>query len=263
MENHLSAWGLSAPELLAETATGRVYRVRRGEETLALKIIRGRGLPFAARGADALAAFAGEGAARLLARAGDAQLLEYVEGPDLAAYVRRGRDEEATTILAETVARLHARPLAPPATLISLPDHFASLFRRAGAGGLYAAAAAEARRLLAEEHEPRVLHGDIHHENIRWSAARGWLAIDPHGVYGDPAYETANSFQNPLGFGDVTEAIERRAAILSARLGLARRRLLGFAFAHGALSAAWSEEDGGDPAASLRVAAAIHSRLTT
>ena len=45
------------------------------------------------------------------------------------------------------------------------------------------------RELLEESNDPVVLHGNLHPWNIL-SAERGpWLAIDPKGVVGDPAYE--------------------------------------------------------------------------
>ncbi|HKA75114.1 MAG TPA: aminoglycoside phosphotransferase family protein [Xanthobacteraceae bacterium] len=37
--------------------------------------------------------------------------------------------------------------------------------------------------------ERKLLHGDLHHDNILWDATRGWVAVDPKGVIGEPAYE--------------------------------------------------------------------------
>ena len=47
-----------------------------------------------------------------------------------------------------------------------------------------------------------LLHGDLHHENIM-HGPRGWLAIDPKGVLGDPGFDAANMFYNPLDRDDL------------------------------------------------------------
>jgi len=79
---------------------------------------------------------------------------------------------------------LSPSPIAPPPDLQPLRERFASLFkaakadRDAGAGSLYVEAAATAERVLAEPHDVRPLHGDLHHDNILFGP-RGWLAIDP------------------------------------------------------------------------------------
>lgn len=53
-----------------------------------------------------------------------------------------------------------------------------------------------ARRLLETQTDRVPLHGDLHHENILLSA-HGWLAIDPKGLWGDPAMEAAAFLRNP------------------------------------------------------------------
>lgn len=52
-------------------------------------------------------------------------------------------------------------------------------------------------RLLESSPEPRLLHGDLHHENILWGGGR-WWAIDPKGLWGDPAWEAAAFLRNPF-----------------------------------------------------------------
>ncbi|OYX00148.1 MAG: hypothetical protein B7Z15_20540, partial [Rhizobiales bacterium 32-66-8] len=85
------------------------------------------------------------------------------------------------------------------------------------------------------------LHGDLHHDNIM-SSDRGWLAIDPKGLIGDPAYDVANVFINPKGAAHLAtdpRRIAARADILAERLNYSRKRILGWAAAHAALSACW------------------------
>jgi streptomycin 6-kinase len=50
--------------------------------------------------------------------------------------------------------------------------------------------------MLADPREVRVLHGDIHHRNIRMSG-RGWLSLDPKGLVGERTYDCASSLCNP------------------------------------------------------------------
>ena len=83
-----------------------------------------------------------------------------------------------------------------------------------------------------------------------------WLAIDPMGVWGDPAYEPANAFRNPDGAADLVfrpDRITHLANRFAHHLGHPRRRLLGWAAAHCALSTRWSLQDGRDITEDLRL----------
>lgn len=116
-------------------------------------------------------------------------------------------------------------------------------------------AARLARVLLDTSPTLQALHGDLHHDNILRSP-RGWLAIDPKGVSGDPAYEPANAFRNPGGAGDLIfrpDRIARLADRFSQSLHQPRSRILGWAAAHCALSILWSREDGLDPSQDQRL----------
>src|SRR5688572_6817005 len=41
-----------------------------------------------------------------------------------------------------------------------------------------------------------VVHGDLHHDNVLRAEREPWLAIDPHGVVGDPGYEARSMVYN-------------------------------------------------------------------
>jgi streptomycin 6-kinase len=103
-----------------------------------------------------------------------------------------------------------------------------------------------------------VLHGDLHHFNLLRAGDDGWLAIDPKGVVGEPAYETGALLRNPkpalLALPDAARVLHRRAALLAEALDFDLDRVLGWAYAQAVLSAAWSVEDGEDPAFALAVA---------
>ena len=114
---------------------------------------------------------------------------------------------------------------------------------------------------------PSLLHGDLHHENVllgQRGGAASWLAIDPQGVWGDPAYEVANLFGNPRDHPALTLAADRPqrlAGTLERSLGLPGARILNWAYVHSCISAAWAIEDGDDPTYRLRVAERIGEAL--
>ena len=130
----------------------------------------------------------GQGAACVLAHDGEAVLLERAGGGRaLAAMAREGQDEQATRIICDVVAALHApRLAAPPSRLIPLPTWFAALGSVAGThGGLFEIAWRAARDLLEGSGTIGVvLHGDVHHDNVLDFGPAGWLAIDPKGLWG-------------------------------------------------------------------------------
>jgi streptomycin 6-kinase len=91
----------------------------------------------------------------------------------------------------------------------------------------------------------RPLHGDLHHENIMFGP-RGWLAIDPKGVLGDPGFDAANLFYNPLGHDDLCrnpDRIAHMATVFARTIGQDEGAILDHAFTYGCLSAAWHAED--------------------
>jgi streptomycin 6-kinase len=195
--------------------------------------------------------WAGDGAARVLARAGDALLLERAMGPrSLAGMARGGDDDEACRILCAAGARLHAaRDAAPPASLVPLAPWFRQLWPTAEAqGGLYAKSATAARALLGAPQPPCVLHGDLHHGNVLDFGPRGWLAIDPKGLLGDRGYDHANMICNPdVETATAPGVLARRVRTISEAADLEPRRLLTWVLAYCGLSASWTLGDGDDP----------------
>jgi streptomycin 6-kinase len=119
-------------------------------------------------------------------------------------------------------------------------------------------------RDLLQSDTAALLHGDLHHENVMRTRRHGlptWVAIDPQGLWGDPAYEVANLFGNPLGHPFVTDDPGRPARLadeLAGRLGLSRARVVRWAFVHSCISAVWSIQDGHDPSHRLKVARRIN-----
>jgi streptomycin 6-kinase len=263
-------WEAGDPVLLTETFSSRIWKVRLADDTPAIvKDLK----PFddvedELRGAHYLAWRNGEGSVRLLGLEGNRMLLEYAGERHLVDDLKVHGDNAATEIAAEMLERLFSPSDAPvPPDLQPLHERFASLFskaradRDAGTRSIYVEAADIAERLLNNPRDIRPLHGDIHHQNTihGW---RGWLVIDPKGVLGDPAFDAANLFYNPLDRDELClnpDRIAHMAEVFAKALGQNPAAILDHAFAYGCLSAAWHAEDSDakDESRALAVAAAV------
>jgi len=200
---------------------------------------------------EALRLYDGRGIARVLEAepTEGALLLERLTpGTPLMAVV----DDDAATEIAGQVMRQLWRPLPPNHPFPSVAQWAGGLARlRSGYDGstgplpadLVARAEAVFRGLLDSSTEPVLLHGDLHHQNILAAQRAPWLALDPKGVAGEPAYEVGALMRNPSP--QPGAVLARRATILAEVLGLERERLLAWSFAQAVLSAWWSVEDHG------------------
>ncbi len=211
--------------------------------------------------------YAGEGAARVLAREDYALLMERVTGPrSLANMARSGQDDEATVALCQAAAGLH-RPRAktPPATLVPLARWFRALAPRAASdGGIFAKAHAASLPLLSAPQDIVVLHGDYHHDNVLDGGLRGWLAIDPKGLVGERGFEYANLFRNPTAeIALIPGRLRRQTTIVAREAQLDPVRLLQWILAYAGLGAAWSIQSGHDPQPGLEIAEIAAAELTT
>jgi streptomycin 6-kinase len=263
---YLARWGLTPDGQPIVTRAARLLPVRRGDEPAMLRITV---LEEAKGGEVLLKWWDGRGAARVLASEGDALLLERALGTQsLSAFARTGRDDEATRIMVDVIAELHAPRGKPLPDLIPLDTWFEALWPAAAThGGLLARAADAARSLLAAPLGRGALHGDIHHDNILDFGARGWLAIDPNRLVGERGFDYANLFCNPdIGGGGppvavLPERFSGRIQIVSERAGIERSRLAQWVLAYAGLSAAWIIADGDDPGVDFAVAELAASAL--
>lgn len=205
----------------------------------------------------ALRLYDGRGAVRLLDADADQGIL-LLERLHPGAMLSTVADDIRATTSAAAVMRALWRP-APTdhafPTIARWGTGFGRLRRRfdGGSGPFPAALVDQAERLfsllLASAGEAVVLHGDLHHFNILSAERAPWLAIDPKGVAGEPAYETGALLRNPmpglLAMPDVRRVLARRIAVLSDELGIDRARIHGWALAQAVLAAWWSFEDQG------------------
>jgi streptomycin 6-kinase len=205
----------------------------------------------------ALRLYAGHGCARLLAADANrgALLLERLRpGHTLATLA----DDDAAT---RTAAGVMAALWQPPPAEHDFPttQHWMKGLERlraryaGGAGPFPPALVDRAERLSAELHASGapavVLHGDLHHYNILRAERAPWLAIDPQGVVGEPAFETGALLRNPLpqvyAWPDFEARTARRVAILAECLEVERQRIAAWGVAQAVLSAWWTIEDHG------------------
>lgn len=260
-EDICDAFGIEATEAVADTDIARVWRVLRGEEVCALKVYRERDMRNEAAGVTWLRDQSGRGAVEILDTCPGAVLMEWLDGPTLGDLVRRARDAEATAILGRLARSVHQS--APsrgsyPALGAWFSDLFDVTFDLACTTELrknIGRAQLIAKDLLATQGPCRPLHGDLHHDNVK-HGARGWCVFDAKGVLGEPAYELANAFRNPVGADALMRdpaVIGRRASVWSDHLGVDRKRLVRWAAAQSALSIAWRAKPsiGSDPDADL------------
>jgi streptomycin 6-kinase len=246
LNDYLKAWNLSNPQFLTQTMTSHIYTVTYKTETVILKLLS----PFEIdeqRGAIALRYFDGNGAVRLLRCDKGAQLMEYATGDELVTLVERGADEHATRIIAHVIQQLHSvSQNIPHDGLFRLERWFEALFNKAVSDrqmdidSIYVRSASLAERLLVDQREVQVLHGDLHHRNIR-QTSRGWLTFDPKGLIGERTYDCANTLCNPV----MPELVHNEtrlltnAAILADALALDLSRVLAFTYAYACLNASW------------------------
>lgn len=104
--------------------------------------------------------------------------------------------------------------------------------------------------LSASMAEPVLLHGDLHQENILAAEREPWLAVDPKGLVGEPAYETGDLLRNKLPEENLRSAatvrlLTRRIDQLAEELALDRQRIRDWAVAQAVLSVWWGVEDSG------------------
>ena len=270
LSHYLTAWRLSDPQPLAATATSHLYLVNAGDNQAVLKILTELGRE-EANGALALGYFDGHGAVRLLRSDDGAHLLEYVSGDNLVSKVVEGNDEQAAAIIGDVLNKLHTVSTASiPDELTPLKDWFRGLFQKAaldkgnGIDSIYTRAAPLAERLLDQNRDVRVLHGDIHHENIRQHPTRGWLAFDPKGLVGERTFDAANTLCNPWNMPEVVHNETRLltiSGILAEKLRIDHTRLLAFVYIYACLSASWIASDDADASHPLTVASLVEPHI--
>jgi streptomycin 6-kinase len=129
-------------------------------------------------------------------------------------------DLQACEVVAGLYARLHVPALPQLRRLSSYVDRWTGRLAALPAGApvprrLVEQAVSLGRNFVADPAtDARMIHGDLHYENVLAGDREPWLAIDPKPVAGDPHYEVAPMLWNRWGeavrSGDVRGAVRRR-----------------------------------------------------
>ncbi|NUH52396.1 APH(6) family putative aminoglycoside O-phosphotransferase [Citrobacter portucalensis] len=275
MENRLfntwlNRWGLAPDGEPFETHTSQllpVVVVKDGQKAI-LKITDDDSERI---GCELMVWWNGNGAAKALAHAAGAILLERATGTEsLADMSWTGNDAQACRIICHAASRLHLSRNASTPALTPLHHWFRDLAPAAKKhGGILTRCAAVANVLLSSPHDAVVLHGDLHHGNILDFGTRGWLAIDPKGLVGERGFDYTNIFTNP----DLAEptrpvAIEperftQRVNIVSEIARIERQRLLMWIVAWCGLSSVWFLQEGDSATVPLRIAELAMAELAS
>ncbi|MFZ3569040.1 aminoglycoside phosphotransferase family protein [Streptomyces sp. BH097] len=195
----------------------------------------------------ALRAWDGDGAVRLLAHDGGTgtMLLERLDSARMLSVVEDSR--KAVLVIAELLARLTAGPAPEGMRRLSdiaagmLADAPEALGRVADpAERALLADCAAAVREVADEAGDRLLHWDLHFDNVLAAEREPWLAIDPKPLAGDPGFDLWPALNNRF---EPEETVWRFDA-MSGALGLDRERARAWTLGRVLQNALWDIEDG-------------------
>ena len=253
-DQYLKRWELTIDGDAFTSLNGNLLPVRYHGTPAMLKISQE---PEEQAGNRLMAWWDGQGAAPVLAQDGEALLMERASGArSLMHMVNGGQDDEATRILCAVAGRLHTPRTLPAPALVPVLQRFEALWSAAATHrGVFEQSAKTARELLDAPRDVGVLHGDIHHANVLDFGPKGWLAIDPKGLYGERGFDFANIFCNPDSQSALAPGcFARRIEIVRQAGDIDHRRLLQWVLAWTGLSAAWMLEDDLDPTTPLEVA---------
>jgi streptomycin 6-kinase len=228
-----------------------------GMAALVLPVVRGDGTPAAVKfqildeetegEPVALRVWGGDGAVRLLDHddATGTMLLERLDSGRMLDCVEDSR--EAVLVIAELLARLTSGPA--PEGMRRLSDIAADMLAQVPSA-LAAVADPADRALLADcaaavrevagEAGDRLLHWDLHFENVLAAGREPWLAIDPKPLAGDPGFDLKPAIDNRF---DADEVVWRFDA-MSGVLGLDRERARAWTLGRVLQDSLWEIEDG-------------------
>jgi streptomycin 6-kinase len=264
------AWSAGLPALaeryLGEWELRLDGEPRHGVVSLVLPVVRADGTPAALKLQPVTDENATEGPG-LRAWAGDASVLLLDEDPGTGALLLErldaGRplsalpdDMKALEILTGLLGRLVAVP-APPemprrlgdiaqGMLDDVPKALAALSDERERHWLRVCAGAVGE--LVSEPGDRLLHWDLHYDNVLAGEREPWLSIDPKPLAGDPGFDLMpaldNRWDDVVATGDVRRAVLRRFDLMVDLLGLDRQRAAGWTLGRALQNSLWSIEDG-------------------
>ncbi|NUT31962.1 MAG: hydroxyurea phosphotransferase [Hamadaea sp.] len=265
------AWVADAPRLAAEYLDRWELRpdgaAKHGVVALVLPVRRADGTPAMLKlqivdpehlgEGDALRTWNGDAAVRLIDVSADGGVLLLEKLDHTRDLLSVADDVEAAQITAALLVRLHAytappeiRPLSDVVEkmLAFVPEAAPRLADPTEATLLrdWAAAVGE----VAGECGDRLLHWDLHFENVLAGGREEWLAIDPKPLAGDPGFDLLpalhNRWDEVMAAPDPARAVLRRFDAMVEVMGLDRDRAAVWTVARTLQNSLWTIEDGED-----------------
>lgn len=194
----------------------------------------------------------GDGAVKLLRSDENrrALLLERIVPGENLIKLAAVDDERATTEAVKILKKIRRAP--PENAVFSTLEKSVESFLRAEKTAFDFASIKKAQKIferLVGSSERRLLHGDLHHENILSARREPFLAIDPKGIVGDFGFEISVFLNNPRGWlpanSNGRRTARRRVERFGEAFAIEPRDLRDWAYAEAVLSAWWTIEDGG------------------
>lgn len=195
----------------------------------------------------ALRLWDGDGAVRLLDHdeATGTMLLERLDSSRMLAH--QPDIHESVLVIARLLA--HLTSFTAPAGLRRLGDIAQDMLEQTP-GALERIPDPEARRIVADcaaavrevvdEPGDRLLHWDLHDENVLASARAPWIAIDPKPLAGDPGFELWPALANRFDADDIRWRFDAMTDVL----GLDRARARAWTYGRLLQNSLWDIEDG-------------------
>lgn len=269
-------WLTRIPELLAKYSKEWDFQVHRvlpnlsynlvlaGDHATEGKVILKSGIPSPEleSEASALLWYNGNGCVKLLksSKPDGVMLLEKADPGETLATLAGDKDLESVLICCKVIQQLHSNTITTELeeSFQGLEDRLSNFSRlkaqsKEGKAPFDLSLLERAERiysdLISTTSTKVLLHGDLHHSNILLSGRSPWLAIDPHALIGDPAFEVAAFMRNPfpgiMSERRVRDLLSMRIKIFSEKLGFDQERVWGWSFAQTTLASGWIFEDHG------------------
>lgn len=199
----------------------------------------------------ALTALDGFGAVEVLSFKERALLLKKLSPAISLQTYLPDRRIEALKIACEVTQKLHQAPMPQSIKLPSIEERFSLLDKNWPIPQDYLILARQFKDYIFNScHERKILHGDLHHENIMQDRDN-WLVIDPHGVIGFPINEVWAFVQ------DIEQDIPYIANYFEFNLDDLKKCY----FMHAILSSVWALEDNMDPLVWLDLVTEIKAKF--
>lgn len=199
----------------------------------------------------ALIAFLEHGAVPVLAHKDKILLLGKLSPATSLKTYLPARKAEALKIACKTMQKLHQAPFSKIIHLPSIEERFSLLDKAWPVPSDSLILARKCRdHIFSNYHERKILHGDLHHDNIL-KDGDSWKIIDPHGVVGFSINEAWAFVQ------DIEDDIPFIAKYFNFKL----EDLQKCYFMHSMLSGLWAIEDNMDPKFWFNLANKIKSTL--